>query len=134
METNPNYAILIHETVQEDIRKVKANLPEIEKQWDEALQDLQLRPLANQYRKLRGITKDEAWRGVIRRARIGGSRGHRIVFVVVEESKHVLLTALSPVPRGQLDYGKWDWMPITFEIIADFYVYMKFQLWHTPSQ
>ena len=128
----PNYAILIHETVHEDIRNVKADFPDIEKQLNEALQGVQQRPLAKQYRKLRGI-RDEAWRGTIRRARIGGSRGYRIVFVVVEESKHVLLTALSPVPRAQLDYGKWGWIPITFEIIADFYVYMKFQPWHTSS-
>ena len=132
METNPNYTILIHESVQGDIRKVREDNPDIEVQLDVVLQDLQQRPLAGQYRKLRGI-KDEAWRGAIRRARVGGSGGYRMVFVVIEENQHVLLTALSPVPREQLDYGKWEWIPITFEIIADYYVYAKFQLWHTLS-
>jgi hypothetical protein len=112
-----SYNILIHKTFGEQIKDVVQKHPKIENALATTLREIRASPT---FGKMMKDVRKPKLRGVIRRAHVGGRKGHRLIYLHPLKSEVVIPVLLSPDPRSSFDYDNVPWQEISDEIYRDF--------------
>ena len=103
------YEILIHHSLRLEIERHCLQRKGFRDALEQAMRELSLGADRPWLRRMSGI-RDPHWRRSVRRIRVGGRRGYRMIFCNVAEDERVIPVFVSSITRGEgFEYAPVQW-------------------------